>query len=490
MQGPLFQIMTAWDVWSNRLYGPYRIRTVITDDNLNYDRKELDNALFTIGTPIDISNTAATIVADPYYKFQLLVPEGAVKQTEYVNVYSENTEPKLPLMNNLYQMFTPKYGLFPALDESRINAGSELVITIKYTDSDLDIPNFDAIFGLNPNDADYASQKEKARDIIEENLGIYREADTVRYGNGSYVTKTARELLAGTQHPIGTYTVMTRVANAAGKYFVLPADKAPILRTPPYASPFIFNPEEESKGRTTTAIYFKPMAATSKYVYANVDIKTFKGGRVVRNLYNGIDKKEAIELKYAGKYGDIDEYRGNKYWFYNFAESAEDTASYRRILDAPIDGITWDGIGQREDGSTGYVEDGVYKAYITVMDVFGNSTTGTCMIVKGRIVPSITQIAGKAAQDGLGLNAVDDGENVLIAGTATGGEVYKGYMVGYRAAGFVSEDTDAEITEGFTMIDLPLLSAGTAVTKTAMNRQIIDGELADWDITSVYNGVY
>ncbi|HRQ44615.1 MAG TPA: cellulose binding domain-containing protein [Candidatus Goldiibacteriota bacterium] len=490
VQGPLFQIMTAWDVWSNRLYGPYRIRTVITDDNLNYDRKELDNALFTIGTPIDISNTAATIVADPYYKFQLLVPEGAVKQTEYVNVYSENTEPKLPLMNNLYQMFTPKYGLFPALDESRINAGSELVITIKYTDSDLDIPNFDAIFGLNPNDADYASQKEKARDIIEENLGIYREADTVRYGNGSYVTKTARELLAGTQHPIGTYTVMTRVANAAGKYFVLPADKAPILRTPPYASPFIFNPEEESKGRTTTAIYFKPMAATSKYVYANVDIKTFKGGRVVRNLYNGIDKKEAIELKYAGKYGDIDEYRGNKYWFYNFAESAEDTASYRRILDAPIDGITWDGIGQREDGSTGYVEDGVYKAYITVMDVFGNSTTGTCMIVKGRIVPSITQIAGKAAQDGLGLNAVDDGENVLIAGTATGGEVYKGYMVGYRAAGFVSEDTDAEITEGFTMIDLPLLSAGTAVTKTAMNRQIIDGELAKWDITSVYNGEY
>ncbi|HNZ30218.1 MAG TPA: hypothetical protein PKJ42_09510, partial [Candidatus Goldiibacteriota bacterium] len=397
------------------------------------------NALFTIGTPIDVSNTAATIVADPYYKFQLLVPESAVKQTEYVNVYSENTGPKLPLMNGLYGMFTPKYGLFPALDESRINAGSELVITIKYTDSDLDIPNFDAIFGLNPNDADYASQKEKARDIIEENLGIYREADTVRYGNGSYVTKTARELLAGTQHPIGTYTVMTRVANAAGKYFVLPADKAPILRTPPYASPFIFNPEEESKGRTTTAIYFKPMAATSKYVYANVDIKTFKGGRVVRNLYNGIDKKEAIELKYAGKYGDIDEYRGNKYWFYNFAESAEDTASYRRILDAPIDGITWDGIGQREDGSTGYVEDGVYKAYITVMDVFGNSTTGTCMIVKGRIVPSITQIAGKAAQDGLGLNAADDGENVLIAGTATGGEVYKGYMVGYRAAGFVSE---------------------------------------------------
>ncbi|HRQ44704.1 MAG TPA: FlgD immunoglobulin-like domain containing protein, partial [Candidatus Goldiibacteriota bacterium] len=490
VQGALFQIMTAWDVWSNRLYGPYRIRTTITDDNLKYDRKELDNALFTIGTPIDVSNTAATIVADPYYKFQLLVPESAVKQTEYVNVYSENTGPKLPLMNGLYGMFTPKYGLFPALDESRINAGSELVITIKYTDSDLDIPNFDAIFGLNPNDADYAAQKEKARDIIEENLGIYREADAVKYGDGSYVTKTARELLIGTQHPIGTYTVMTRVAHASGKYFVLPADKAPILRTPPYASPFIFNPEEESKGRTTTAIYFKPMAATSKYVYANVDIKTFKGDRVVRNLYNGIDKKEAIELKYAGKYGDIDEYRGNKYWFYNFAESTEDTASYRRILDAPIDGITWDGIGQREDGSTGFVEDGVYKAYITVMDVFGNSTTGTCMIVKGRIVPSITQIAGKAAQDGLGLNAADDGENVLIAGTATGGEVYKGYMVGYRAAGFVSEDTDAEITEGFTMIDLPLLSAGTAVTKTAMNRQIIDGELADWDITSVYNGVY
>ncbi|HDQ25208.1 MAG TPA: hypothetical protein ENN43_00480, partial [bacterium] len=490
-EGPLFQVMHAWDVWAKRLYGPFRIRTLITDTNLNYEAEQKDEALFTIGTPIDRENEYPTIVSDPYYKFQLLVPENAVKETEYVNVYSENTEPLVPLMNSAYSLITSKYGIYPALDSARLEPGSELMITIKYTDTDLELSGtIDEIFGLEQGDAsyDYSGQREKAKRIVEQNLGIYRETGV--YDPLMSVTRTARELLKGTQIPLGTYTAFTRTAEARGSYFLLPAATGPVFRTPPYASPFIFNPEDASKGRLETAIYFKPMAATSKYVYASVTIKDARGTRVVRELYDGIGKKEGIELKYAGKYGDIDEFRGRKHWFYNYEYDAESPSSYRRVLDAPASGIGWDGIGKRADGTTGYVEDGAYKAYITLMDSFGNSTTGTCMIVKGRIVPVISQIGGLAAADGMELSAEGASGIMAVAGTATGGEAYRGYMVGYRASGYEPEETEEDMALGYTMLGIDTGRAGESAVRAALNLQVTDGKLADWDITELHNGQY
>ena len=492
--GPLFQFITAWDVWSKRLTGAYTLRTLITDENLNYTNEEKDRCNFTIGTPIDIENTAPTIVSDPYFKFQLTVPAGAVKQTEYVNVYSENTDLNPVLMSPLYDSITSKYGIYPELKSDKLNTAPDklMILTIKYTDEDLDLNGrMDEIFGLNPADADYNYQKEKAKRIIEENLGIYREFSI--FNSQLSITETARELIKGTQHPIGTYSVMTRVAEAYGKYYVLPADKPPILRYPPYASPFIFNPEEEAKGRTITSIYFSPMAATSKYVYADIKIWTNESNpaarTMVRHLYNGIDRKEPIELRYAGKFGDVDEYRGNKYWFYNFVTSTADPYMFTNVLNAPLNGIAWDGMGNT-NGGYGYVGDGVYRAVITLMDVFGNTTSNFCYIVKGRIVPEINQIAGKYAQDGMTLNVDADGTTVVVKGLATGGEAYRGYRLGYRSSDYVVSDPVGNPDEGYNYIELPREYAGGAVTTTVYNLQINRDKLAVWDISALESGKY
>ncbi len=493
--GPLFQYICAWDVWSRRLTGQYTLRTLMTDENLNYSREEKDRCDFTIGTPVDLENTAPTIVSDPYFKFQLTVPPGLVKQTEYVNVYSENTQPDPPLMSDLYDSVTSKYGIYPDLDSSKLNVqGSNLMmLTIKYTEKDLELNGKIAdIFGIDGSDN---AQMEKARRIIEENLGIYREITSAecQVPGAECNTKILRQLITGTQHPIGTYTVMTRVAEATGKYYVLAADKPPILRYPPFASPFIFNPEEEAKGKTCTAIYFAPMAATSKYVYADVKIMTNESDpakrTVVRHLYNGIERKEPIELRYAGIYGDVDEYRGSKYWFYNFVTDTADTYRYRNILNAPLDGFTWDGMGNT-NGSYGYVGDGVYRAVITIMDVFGNTASNFCYVVKGRIVPEINQIAGKYAKDGMSLDVDADGNTVVVSGLATGGEAYRGYMLGYRSSDFVVSDPVGNPDEGYNYIELPKEYTGGAVTTTVYNLQINRDKLGVWDISALNSGKY
>ena len=487
-QGPLFQVMTSWDVWSKRLYGPYTIRTTISDDNEGYfyvsGTAEMDRAHFTIGTPIDVSNTAATIVTDPYIKCQLQVEKNTVKQTEFVNIYSENSDLVTPLLSNKYETLTPKYGIYPALTSDRLFVGNQMTMTIRYTRDDLFISNFNEIFGLTDTTAaDYTTQVEKAEGIIEANLGIYREISSIDSSGNSY---TAREHIY-TYHSPGSYSVYAHLDEANGKYFVMPADNAPILRYPPTASPFIFNPEEESKGRTCTAIYFSPMATTSKYVFADIKIMDYQNTRVVRDLYDGIENKQQIELKYSGKYGDIDEYNGIKYNFYNFDE----TKDYRSILPAPLNGILWDGKGTRLDGTGGYVEDGVYRAIITLMDSFGNSSTGSCVVVKGRIVPQITQIGGIAAVDGMSLNAQNwaDGQ-ASIMGTATGAEAFRGYMVGYRPSNYTSDTGSIDDDEGYTYINLPKQSTAGAVTTTAYNVQIIDGTLANLDVSSLINGNY
>ncbi|MBP7793038.1 MAG: T9SS type A sorting domain-containing protein [Candidatus Goldbacteria bacterium] len=493
-QGPLFQYITAWDVWSKRLTGQYALRTFMTDENMNYVHENRDSCSFTIGTPIDFENTAPTIVSDPYFKFQLTVPAGMVKQTEYVNVYSENTQLDPPLMSDLYDSVTSKYGLYPNLDSSNINIlGSDsMIITIKYTEKDLELGGKIAdIFGLDRADA---AQMEKAKRIIEENLGIYREFSI--FNSQLSIMETKRQLITGTQHPIGTYTVMTRVAETGGRYYVLPADKPPVLRYPPYASPFIFNPEEESKGRTCTAIYFSPMAPTSGYVYADVQIWTNESNpasrTMVRHLYNGIERKEPITLKYAGIYGDVDEYRGAKYWFYNFVTGTPDsdtTYMYRNVLNAPLQGIAWDGMGNT-NGGYGYVGDGVYRAVITLMDVYGNTTDNFCYVVKGRIVPEINQIAGKYAEDKMNLNVNVDGDMVVVAGLATGGEAYRGYMVGYRSSDFVVSDPVGNPYEGYNYVELPKEYTGGAVTTTVYNMQINRDKLCEWDISALENGRY
>ncbi len=501
-EGPLFQVMTAWDVWSKRLYGKYTIRTTISDVNMGYDYvsdcadAEVDRAQLTIGTPIDVSNTAGTIVTDPYIKFELFVPAWKVKDTQYVNVYSENIPCSPPLMSDMYSAITSKYGIYPALDTTLLYDNAEpLQITIRYTDEDLDIPGLDSIFGLSSGSADYvyADEKAKAKSIIADNLGIYNETESNTCG-AQCVTTTARALIAGTQKPAGAYTAMTKVAQAKGKYYLLPADKPPVLRYPPYASPFIFNPEEESKGRTCTAIYFTPMAATSKYVYADVRITTNESNpsqrKVVRELYDGIEKKEAITLRYSGIYGDIDEYRGEKYYFYNFLTDTANTSQYRSVLSAPVNGITWDGMGDMGSGY-GYVPDGVYRAEIRVQDVFGNECAGTCYIVKGRIVPQINQIGGKAASDDMVLNAEADGDTLAVTGIATGGEAFRGYMLGYRPSDYVVMDENGNPDEGYTYLELPEEYTGGAVTTTAKNMQINSGgKLAVWDISSLANGSY
>jgi hypothetical protein len=489
-EGPLFQVMGSWDVWSKRLTGEYYLRTMISDDNLNYTNKELDRAQFTIGTPIDLSNTAPTIVSDPYFKAQLQVPNGAVMQTQYVNIYSENTDPIDPLPATICAAFTSKYGVYPALDSSNLNAGSQLTLTIKYTNDDLASVNLDSMFGLSSgSDYSYTDAIAKAKGVLEDNLGIYREVDHNDTVNGQYVTITARELMQGTQHPIGSYTVMTQVAEAKGRYFVMDANNPPAFRYPAFASPFIFNPEEESKGRTTTAIYFTPMATTSRYIFADVTIMDQNKTRVVKHLYEGIKNKQPIELKFAGKYGDIDPYNGTKYYFYNYLTGTSD--AYRSVLAAPLNGVTWDGIGDKDGrGTIGIVDDGVYRAVITVMDSFGNSTVGSCFVVKGRIVPQINQVAGKAAVDGMQLGADVNGNTVAVIGTATGNEAFKGYMVGYRPSSYVVSDPSGNPDEGYQYIELPKEYTGGVSSTTVTAVGPTDGKLADLDISEMYNGTY
>jgi hypothetical protein len=484
--GPLFQPMTSWDVWSKKLYGKYTLRTTINDVSQGYDYKsnsadaEVDRAQFTIGTPIDVSNTTATIVTDTYTKFELLVPPNLVNDTQYVNVYPENTDPVDILPSNLYQTITPKYGVYPALDQScflPITYTAGLKVTIHYTNDDLLTPHFNDIFGLTDTATVTQGDIDKAKSIVEENLGIYQETTDLSGG----VTKTTRTLL-NTQHPLGTYIIYSYLNQAKGKYFVMDANCGPILRYPPAASPFIFNPEEEAKGRTFTAIYFCPMATTSKYVYANININNYDRTATIRHLYNGIDRKDPITLNYAGRYGDIDAYNGTtKYYFYNFGSPQD----YRNPLPAPLNGIMWDGIG--DDGK--YATDGVYRADITLMDSFGNSTAASCVIVKGRIVPQITQIGGVAAVNGMTLNA-QAVEMPPILGTATGAQAFQGYRIGYRSSNYVSDGTDTGKYDGYNYLQIPLQWTNGAVTTTAYNMQIEEGTLANWDISALPAGTY
>lgn len=476
----LFGFMAAWDVWSKRLTGPFTMRTKLTDENLNWQDKEFDRVQFTVGTPIDDDVIAPVIVTDPYAKMELFVPPGLVKQTEYVSIYTENTDPVEPLPGSLYSAFTNKFGVYPALDESRLNAGTPMRITVKYTEEDLNIPNLQTIFETGDN----ADKIEKAKTIIAENLGVYREIPV--YDSASDVTNTVRELLATEHYGRLEYKVTAdNISEVKGKYFLMAADTPPVFRHQPVAAPFMFNPEEPAKGRLTTRIRFFPMTTTSRFIYARVDIMDSDKTRVVKNLYDGIGTKQPVELKYCGDLTEpepwgVTDTISRKHYFYNFSDESPE-----KVLPAPLDGIEWDGTGKKAGGEPGIVEDGVYRAVITVMDSFGNTVSGECLIVKGRNAPEIQQIAGRAAVNSLiSLDAASDGAVVTVRGTASAGDLssYDGYMIGCRPSDYSGPDE-----EGYEFMKVPFPKTAT----DNYNRtQITTGKLADWNISGLADGAY
>ena len=512
VSGPIFQFMAAWDVSTPRLTGDCTLRTIIDDDwqGYNYEKSktvfndmngiykkdysaELDRAHFSIGIPIDRSedNTIKTIVADPYAKFRVIVPNGLISNsldTVLAFVYSTNERPLKPLQNEAYDTVTPRYDFFPALKsgpdgnlKDMAEGTAPIEIEVLYTGEDLDLPGAAAdtnMFGILKSDT---RLWQKSREIVQDNLGIYREFDTL-YGN---VTITSRELLE-------TYTVIpdnrmfANVRSVEGRYYVMAANSPPQFRYPPMPSPFIFNPDDVSAGNTITSIYYRPMATTSKYIYTNVRIIRQQGGAAteVRKLFNGIDTKTPVQLDFNPDtpvaYA-IDENSDMKnHYFYN--SKTDEPGVVQNVTP-----VVWDGYGNRLDGTYGIVEDGVYRAEVTIMDSFGNSKVSSCSIIKGRIRPMITQLGGKPVVDySMSFDTDDEGEDLEVYGVANNPEGFGGYRIGYRNVSKTVQYGD-ESDEGYVFINMPSVPKyyGEDPTRSEIAVSPPGGKLAVWNITEL-----
>jgi len=273
VSGPIFRLMAQWDVSKDRLAGQYTIRTRLTDtylptlvpdvgtkytkgpfatlDDLRTalaefaDLRVVDQATFTIGTPVDPMQATPTIVTDPYAKVELRFDPGTLVGTGvwYVNVYPLRAPPQVPLPDAAMNTIGPKYEIFASQREipskkmaaEAFVEGGEARLTIKYTKSELQ-----AFPHLTPTLSPPGGGGEG---VIEDNFGIYREDPA-----------TGTRTLLETNLALGTYTIFTATNYLDGSFLVLPSNSAPRIAAIA-VSPLVFSPENASLNRPVAGIY-------------------------------------------------------------------------------------------------------------------------------------------------------------------------------------------------------------------------------------------
>ena len=503
--GPIFRLMHFWDVSLQRLTGPYTVQTRLTDGHLplqeavvdtfytpgtfavptrndpaadEADLKAalvdfgnlhvLDQASFTLGTPIDPGMQPPTIAVDPYARVELRFEGKSLTATSkiYVNVYSQRAPPVTPLLDPSLHSLGPKYEIYAApLLGNRFR-----LLPQDFTATDV-VPRL-TVHLTQTEVGDYSMPSE----VLQENLGIYRE-DAV----------TGRRVLMETQRPLGTFTVFTTTGYLDGSFLVLPSNSAPRIKAV-VASPLVFSPGNASFGRPTAGVFLSALAAASPKVYVTVDILTTKGVAV-----RALAKDVPVVLKYDddGEEAPLSVPEGADIRIVNAAnEGAQKT--YHYSTDGAPGVAEWDG----RDDQQHLVDAGVYKVRVRVADGVGNTSTQETVVVKDSLAPIITQIGDKPTNAPIKLDPSKDGSMAEIRGTATNLMSFSGYRVGVRALGtpatatpWVGMASDDLATSGWTFLSMPE-SYYYDNDETLSKIQITDGPLARWPIATLPKGEY
>jgi len=508
--GAIARFMHAWETSAQRLTGRYTIRTRMTDGHLPtytpqdpfpltkgryfsatvYEAhlagftglEEVDRATFTLGTPIKPTDFA-TIVIDPYAKMEVRFDQGNLnpeKGTRFVNVFSIPDGPMISLDGGV-QTIGPVWEVYPKMGEDDFTTGGRARLTVHYTQEDVDM-NL-PLFGTGPGDL------ARRREILEDNLGIYEEfTDTSSLtgedGNtatGTYEEGDRRLLL--TRRPEGIWTIFTETGDLGSRFLVLPSNSAPFLDPPPFASPFIFSPEAAVGGRPQANIWFNVRTACSPFIYVRAEVEEYNSGRIVAVIADGITNRIPIVLNYIGDSEHpvekelIDpatgypEYSGlqKKYYFKT----------------AVANKVTWDGVGEREDGSVGQVKEGVYRVRLKAMDLAGSIGLGETLVIKGKVPPAIEALGSHPTTAGpVTVDASVDGQSVVVIGNAVNPGGFYGYRVGIRPV-TVTYWSDSDWIE---LPSIPVHYFGDDPTRAVI--QITHDRLGDLEVGSLANGAY
>ncbi len=493
--GPIFRLMHFWDVHRQRLTGRYTIRTRLTDaflptqasrvatdftkgtfaDEATFGNallsfgnlRVLDQATFTLGTPIDPSLTVPTIAIDAYARAELRFEGGALSSTmtTYVNIFPVRAPPAVPLLDPILHPVGPKYEIYASpltdnrfrLTATDFDSGADARFTVHYTTAEVSGYGIPAA-------------------IVEENLGFYRES------------ASGTRVLLETQRPLGTFTLYVATGYLDGAYVILPSNSAPRVRALA-ASPLQFAPEDPSLERPEAEFFLSVATAASPTVFVSAEIRD-KAGVTVRHLVS--NRRIFLALDMVGEEGPFIAPEGADPRVVQAAALGAQKTYHYLTAGAPSIG-SWDG---KDDNGT-LVPSGVYRIFVRVVDGVGNESSASASVVKDRLAPVISQVAGKTPA-GLTLSAVVDGNAVSIRGTAANLMSWQGYRVGVRAAsggsstspwvGLSASDLSAT---GWTFLRTPEATRRTLdgdVTQGEL--QVTDGVLATWPIASFANGPY
>jgi len=523
--GPVFRYVTSWDAWSNRLAGRYTIRTVMTDNNpgdmLSLDHSlqaapdrssvtatvdevhpygERDRAHFIIGTPLDNTSAGAggIIVPDPYDKVEALFVPGLVAQSTNLVLYADDQVQVSGLGDTTYASFAPVYDFFPHLSGTAFTSNDDtdpngsVKLTFKYTKDDL--THFDPFQGHCDPSADTTVVSGVRAQRLEENLGIYHMV------TGNDGTNTFTPL--NTQPMQGAYQVFTRTHDLSGRFMLMPCSVTPLVD--PYAAcaPFIFSPEGTNgiEGRPTTSLNFQVFSPTSNMIRCEVKVYDESNTTTpVAVLLDDINQgHKTADMFYVGDNGSPFVYKNVNYYFHTLGPNGG-------FLSVPWDG-KYKGVGGAQEGK--YVDDGVYLMVLRVRDAVGAITVAQASVIKGKVVPVITQLNADAVtslnwgapinpiagSSGLTFNAATDGAAVSITGRAVypapEGFGFDGYRVGYITSTASATDK-ADLTK-WTWLHMPDKPQAfyNPATPTVGLQQINGGELADLPIAQMPNGVY
>lgn len=496
--GPGYRRITSWYVGAQRLTGRYTMRTRIKDNYLptlapvvadlytagnfaNEDAlqsalarfaefRDVHQASFSLGTPVNPLGTVATIVPDPYDRVEVLFEPGVLAASSLlsVNVFPMRApllqplpDPTLgPLGSKFEIVASPSSGAQSHLTIEDFNANQEARVTVRYTTTQL------AAIGLPPA-------------IVEENLGLYREDPT-----------TGQRTLLQTRLPAGSFAAYTTTAMLDGNFLLLPSNSAPRITTL-VASPLVFSPEKPASGRPATEVAMTVETGGSPEVFVDVDVLSMSG-ETVRHLAKGVMVGLAEEL--TGHLGPLVAPEGADPRIAHDATVVGLQHRYHYLTTTPASLASWDG----RDDAGNLVASGVYRIRLRVADGVGNVSSRSTLVVKDRIVPAITNVGTHPfAGSAITLDASTDGTSVILKGTAVNLMSFTGYRVGVRPhTGVASNTADwVGLTEGalgaaqWTFLPMPAAYYSGA-DPTLSTIQITEGGLASWPVAAYADGEY
>ncbi len=464
--------------------GPFRPSATIYQEHLAgfSGLQEVDQEAFFLGVPIDPAETNPTIVSDPYDKLEVQFSGGASNPDagiRYVNVYSIGGPPASPLSSEM-QTIGPLWDVMPRLGVGDFAQNQGARLTVHYAHRDLDL-NL-GLFGTSIGDVVHREA------ILEENLGLYEEITSHSETLGAVantptgVRAVGDRVLITTELQPGGFTFFAETNDLTSRFLALPANSAPLLSPPPFSSPLIFSPELASSGRPLAHVFVSVKTGASPRVFVDAEVLDASSGRRVAVLAQGIEQGVSATLAYIGDSATADEDSR-----IDPVTGVVDTTGFQKryffVAATPI-ALAWDGRGEREDGSIGYVGDGLYTVRLRVMDIAGNIARADVVVIKGKFPPHISALGNHPATGTPLLDASVDGQAIAIVGTASNPAGFSGYRIAIRPLSV----TYFAPSDYLPLPTTPLQYFGADPTTAVI--QVTGDRLADLPVGSLKDGMY